>query len=358
VIAPLEIARWRLHSQRLSGPIAADPAAVVGGLLAVQAENHPQACWAVASRCGAPGEPALAQLYDAGGLLRTHVLRPTWHFVRPEDIGWLLDLTRPRVSKIFEGQLERAGVERRAVERSAAVIERAVTGQHLTRAELGERLAAEGMPHSGFALMLLMGYAELQGLVCSGVRRAGEHTYALLAERAPATRRLDPDAARAEITLRYFTGHGPATERDLAYWATMTLGDVRAGLAEVGDRLGSFTRNGSTYWYGQERPAGDGVTPRAHLLQILDEYYRGYQDSRDLLDVAGLRPTLTREAAIGMTVVDSQIVGDMTRTVRPDTVTFRIRLLRPLDDDEEAAVHDAAARYGRFLGRAPSVLFA
>jgi Winged helix DNA-binding domain len=348
----LGLARWRLHSQRLAGSPAADPVAVVGDFLGVQAENHPQACWALACRSSGD-EASLARLYDAGALLRTHVLRTTWHFVLPDDIGWLLDLSRPRISKTFERQLDQQGIDRPRIDASASVVADSLASEHLTRAELGVRLGAEGLAYNGFQLMVLFAWLELEGLICSGVRRDNDHSYALLAERAPATRRLDPDAARAELTLRYFTGHGPATERDLAYWATLPLRDVRAGLADVCDRLGSVEVGGQTYWYGKDRPDGDTIAPRAHLLQILDEYYRGYQDSRDLLDVAGRKEKTGRESSIGMTIVDSQIVGDLARTVDPGKVTFRIRLLRPLD--EEAAVHDAAARYGRFLGRAPVV---
>jgi hypothetical protein len=352
----LEIARWRLHSQRLAGAAAADPAEVVSGLLAVQAENHAQASWAVATRCHADGEAAIARPYDTGALLRTHVLRPTWHFVLPDDIGWLLDLTRPRVAPMFERQLEQERVAPDERERGVSVIAAALAERHHTRVELGERLAAEGMEYTGHTLMLLTGWAELQGMICSGVRRDNTHTYALLAERAPNTRRLDPDSARAEIALRYFTGHGPATERDLAYWATMTLRDVRAGLADVADQLGSFQLDGQTYWYGRDRPSAGARSPRAQLLQILDEYYRGYQDSRDLIDIAGLKPQ-GREASTGMTIIESQIVGDLTRVLDPETVTFRIRLLRPLDDGEQAAVQHAARRYGRYLARVPSVRF-
>jgi hypothetical protein len=354
---PRDVARWRLHSQRLAGPTAADPVTVVGDLLAMQAENQPQATWALGCRSDAQSDATMAAVFDDGAVLRTHVLRSTWHFVLPDDIGWLLDLTRPRLVRIFERQLEQSGIEQRTVERSASLIAAALATEHLTRAELGARLAAEGMAYTGFQLMLLAGKLDLDGLVCSGVRRENEHTYALLAERAPNTRRLDPDAARAEIALRYFTGHGPATERDLAYWATLPLRDVRAGLAAVADQLGSFELDGVTYWYGQDRPAGDAIAPRAQLLQIFDEYYRGYQHSRELLDLAGLHPN-GRETSTGMTIVDSQIVGDLTRTLDPETVTFRIRLLRVLDDGEEAAVHEAAGRYGRFLRRTPIVAFA
>jgi len=355
-ITRLDVARWRLHRQHLVGTPATDPAAVVRHLLAVQAENHSQASWAVATRCAAPDAAVFARLYDDGALLRTHLLRPTWHFVLPDDIGWLLDLSRPRLARSWERQLEQEGVDRPTAERAMTVIGEALPGVHLTRTELGEHLAAAGLVFTGHALMLLAGYTELYGIICSGAARDGQHTYALLDERVPHTRRLDVETARAELVLRYLTGHGPATERDLAYWATMTLRDVRVGLADVADQVGSFELDGSRFWHAHDAAHDGTPTSRAHLLQILDEYYRGYQDSRDLLDIAGLKLG-GRETSSGMTIVDSQIVGDMKRTVDPDSVTFEVRLLRNLTGDEEAAVRDAAARYGRYLERESTVAF-
>jgi hypothetical protein len=178
----------------------------------------------------------------------------------------------------------------------------------------------------------------------------GRHqTYALVDERAPEVRRLDRDEAVAELVLRYFSGHGPATERDLAYWATMTLTDVRAGLAEVASHLDHVEHDGRTYWFAEPPPDHGSLSPRAHLLQTLDEYHNGYQDSRYALDADGLVPR-GRPAAVGMTLVDGQMVGDMRRTVRPDHVDFEIGLFRDLSDDEVDEVDAAADRYGRFLG--------
>jgi hypothetical protein len=352
----LDVARWRLHCQRLAGMPAADPLAVVRHLLAVQAENHSQASWAVATRCATPDAALFARLYDDGALLRTHLLRPTWHFVLPDDVGWLLDISRPRLARSWERQLEQEGVDRPMWDRAATVIGEALVGRYLTRSELAVHLAGEGLVFTGRGLMLVAGYTELDGIICSGAARDGQHTYALLAERVTRTRRLDAETARAELVLRYLIGHGPATERDVAYWATMTLRDVRAGLADIADQVNSFELDGSTFWHAYDAPHEGALVPRAQLLQILDEYYRGYQFSRDLLDIAGLK-LVGREMSSGMTIVDSQIVGDMKRTLDPDRVTFEVRLLRDLTGDEEAAVHDAAARYGSYLDRAPTVAF-
>lgn len=345
------IARWRCRSLGLSGGGFSSPEAVVGGLLAVQAENHHQASWAVATRTSGVTAADLAQLFDAGRILRTHVLRPTWHLVLPDDIRWLLDLTAPRIRRNIVQQQRELGLADRTLDAAAGVIVDGLSaGQHRTRSELSERLRDAGLPDAGRPLALALAHAELAALICSGEMRDGAHTYALLDARAPATDPLDVSEARARLVLRYFTGHGPATERDLAYWATMSLTDVRAGLVDVGDQLASFAGDdGRTYWYAPPLPDDRPPSPRAHLLQILDELHHGYQDSRDAIDVAGIVPP-GRPTSMGMAVVDAQMVGDMRRTIGAAGVTFEIGPFRALGESEHDALESAAMRYGSFLG--------
>jgi hypothetical protein len=347
----LDIARWRLRSQQLVPPYAVSARGVVGSLLAVQAENPGPAAWAVASRTQKPDQSELADLLDGGRVLRTHVLRPTWHFVCAEDIGWLLDLTGPRVRRVTGQQLRVVnGLDERAIDRAISVVTDALASRgHLTRAQLGDELRERGIPGSGQLLMILLAHAELHGLICSGRVVDGEHSYALMGERVPAPRRLDRTEALAELALRYFTGHGPATERDLAYWATLTLTDVRAGLQQVRDRLRSFEHDGRTFWHALGDAPSGPQKPAGHLLQILDETYRGYQDSRWVLDVAGDVPR-TREVATGMALVDAQLLAAMRRTVANDHVQFDLRPYRALTAAETEALDRAARRYGEYLG--------
>lgn len=346
------LAARRLHSLGLSRPRFPSPAAVVEGLLAVQAENLGQASWAVATRVdGQITASDVARALDDGQILRTHVLRPTWHFVRPDDVRWLLELTAPRVRRVLVAQQQELGVTDRQLHDAADVIEQSLSGGvHLTRAELGDRLADAGLPSSGRQLGALLFHAEQTGIVCSGRANGGEQTYALLDERAPGARRLDRDEALAELALRYVAGHGPATERDLAYWATLTLTDVRAGLASVRDDLASLEVADRTYWYAESSPPDARPEPRAHLLQVLDEYHNGYQHSRDLLDLDGLVPR-GRQTTTGMVLVDGQMIGGMRRHVHDDHATFEVLAFRDLADDEVEALRDAAQRYGTFLQR-------
>ena len=350
------VARWRLHTLRLHGQTYPSPAAVVDGLLGVQAENHPQASWAVATRTPGITEAEVAKQFDDGVILRTHVLRSTWHFVRPHDIRWLVELTAPRVRKTYV-QVQRANdLDDATVEASAEAIVAALSGgDHLTRDEMGERLRDAGFPAEGQKLGVMLANAELEALICSGVMRDGQHTHALIDERAPNARRLDRDDALAEIVLRYFTGHGPATERDLAYWATLTLTDVRTGLKAVSDQLDHVEHDGRTYWFGEPPPDDGPYEPRAHLLQYLDEYHNGYQDSRYVLDVAGIVPR-GRPVSVGMVLVDGQMVGGMRRTVGATQVKFELNLFRDLAADERDAIDEAADRYSAFLGLSPEVV--
>jgi hypothetical protein len=350
MVEDLDIARWRLRCQHLVWPYAGSAGEAVGSLLAVQAENPGQAAWAVASRTPDPDQAELAALLDDGTVVRTHVLRPTWHFVRAEDAGWLLELTGPRLQRVTGQQLHNAhGLDERSVGHALAAVTGALADRgQLTRGQLGDELRDRDIAGSGQMLMILLAHAELDGLICSGRVADGEHTYALMSERVPAPRRLGRAEALAELALRYFTGHGPATERDLAYWATLTLTDVRAGLAQVRDRLGSFQHDGRTFWHAPGDPPGGPQQPAAHLLQILDETYRGYQDSRWVLDTAGHVPR-TRESATGMALADAQLIAAMRRTLTPGHVRFDLRPHRPLTPPEIEALDQAARRYGDYL---------
>jgi hypothetical protein len=350
MLTDLDIARWRLRTQHLVSPYAVSAREAVGSLLAVQAENPSQAAWAVASRTSNPDQADLVALLDGGAVLRTHVLRPTWHFVQAEDIGWLLDLTGSRVRRVTGQQLrDTHGLDERSIGHAvAAVMEALASRGQLTRRQLADELRERGIGGSGQMLMILLAHAELEGLICSGPVAGGEHTYALMDERVPTPRRLGRAEALAELVLRYFTGHGPATERDLAYWATLTLTDVRAGLQQVRDQLDSFQHDGRTFWHPSGEPPSGPQRPAAHLLQILDEIYRGYQDSRWVLDAAGVVPR-TRETATGMALVDAQLLAAMRRAIVHDHVRFDLRPYRAMTPPETEALDQAAKRYGEYL---------
>ena len=146
VITDRDIARWRLHSQLLAAPVGGAEE-VVWSLLAVQAENPSQSAWAVATRTTSPRQGDLADAIADGRVLRTHVLRPTWHYVHADDAQWLLELTAPRVLPTVDQQ------PRPLADRMTALtdaVEAILTeASNRTRADLSGPLADRGVELTG-----------------------------------------------------------------------------------------------------------------------------------------------------------------------------------------------------------------
>jgi hypothetical protein len=309
------IARQRLARQRLTSPGARTPQDVVRWFGAVQAQEYGPAKWGISQRmAGSPFDARLEQAVTRGDILRTHVLRPTWHFVTPEDIHWMLALTGPRVKRAMASYLGRLGLDSKTSSRSIAIIERMLEGRALTRADLGTALARRGIALKGTALAMLMMQAELDAVICSGAY-AGRHlTYSLLDERAAASkarRTLSDQRSRdemvAELVRRYFQSHGPATPRDFAWWSGLTMADAKRGLEIV--RGMPAVVEGLTYWTVGREPA-ETRAARVHLLPIYDEYIVAYRD-RAAVPHGSERLTpmasgLTFQHAL---VVDGQIAG-------------------------------------------------
>ena len=354
-----DIAAWRLASQWVTRP-GNDARAVVGHLLGVQAENPRQSEWAVAARTSAPRPDAVPALLADGTVIRTHVLRSTWHYVLAEDVGWLLDLSGQRVRGVVTSMLALRGFDDATLRLVEDIVTTILADRpDQTRQELREALAAVGLEIDGTAAAQIFSVVELDQLICSGRPRDGEHTYALFDDRVPHPKRLDREEALAEIVVRYVTGHGPATARDLAYWATLGLRDVSRGLAAAADRLRSFEHDGKIYWHAADsEPPTSPEGPRGNLLLARDELHNGFQNSRYVLDEAGLVPGATRYPAIGMALVDGQFVAVHTRTVTQTAVRFDLVGWRPLEADDVAVLTQAAERVGSYLGLSATVTVA
>jgi hypothetical protein len=345
------IAQVRLENQGIATPRFRDAAAAVAWLGAVQAQEYEPARWALGLRIPGSADSDIERAFEQGRILRTHVMRPTWHFATAADIRWLLDLTGPRVARMMRSYDRRLELDARTVTRGVAAIERALSGHHyLTRQELGERLARVRLPMTGSRLAHLVMHAELEGVVCSGPRRGKKFTYGLLAERAPKARRLSRDEALGELSRRFFQSHGPATLRDFNWWSGLTIGDGKRGVEMIRARREDV--EGCVYWsLGAARPAR-AVDRQAHLLPIYDEYLVSYRDRVAVPHGPSVVPTarssVTFQHAI---VIGGQVAGTWRHAKRSaGGITLAASLLRPIATRERRALDEAARRYERFVG--------
>jgi winged helix DNA-binding protein len=346
------VAHARLHNQRLSSAGFTKPEQVVSWLGAVQAQDYPGAKWALALRMRRATEAAIERAFATGAILRTHVMRPTWHFVAPADIRWMLALTAPRVRAAkahYDRQIE---IDAAVVKRSNNTIAKALAnGVQLTRQELRAALANAGIAaDAAQRLAHLTMHAELDGVICSGAPRGKQFTYALLDERVPAAQVRTRDEALAELTRRYFTSHGPAQVQDFVWWSGLTTADARLGLDMAGRHLANEVIDGKTYWYSSSTSAIPRPPGTAYLLPLYDEYLIAYRDRSAALDGALWKAITSRDAFSSAIVLDGQVVGGWKRTLQKNTVTIALDVPVSLDKSEEQMVGDAARQFGAFLG--------
>jgi hypothetical protein len=344
---PVDLAQRRLRQQRLVGARHARPEDAVGSLLAVQSQDFSGAKWAVAQRTERSSDADVQRAFDAGRILRTHVLRPTWHLVAASDLRWLLELTAPRVHARNAYYYRQHGMDAALIKRSNARIVKALSGgSHLTRAELGRLLDASDAGGDRLASLLMR--AELDGLICSGAMRGKQHTYALLEERAPRRAQLSRDEALAEIARRYVSGHGPAQAQDLAWWSGLTVADATRGLEAWSGALERADLDGKTYYLPPGEPTKRARGPSVHLLPNYDELFIAFKD-RSAMFEPHARPERGVLSA-HFVAVNGRIVGGWRRAIVKSEVVIEAQVLRALTSAERAGLEGAARCYAESLG--------
>ena len=342
------IANSRLYQQHLSHHPFLTPAEVVASLGAVQAQDYLGAKWALGLRMQNATDAIVERALTEGTILRTHVMRPTWHFVAPADIRWLLELTASRVKTKLVTMDRRLELDKALLLRSYAVITDALRGgSQLTRVELGSALAQSGIVAKGLRLIHILMHAELDALICSGPRHGKQFTYMLLDERVPPARALNHDEALTELVRRFYTGHGLATVNDFVWWSGLTVADAKAGIAMLGSYLIPQVIDGQTCWFSASATPEAEPCQEAFLLPTFDEFIIGFaafdQSRRGGL-VASKNGIFDPSLVIG-----GQVVGSWRRSFKKGIVIVELAPFASLTSANAEAVQDAAYRYGKFL---------
>jgi hypothetical protein len=353
-MSPDDICRRRLAAQHLVEPALDTPAAVVRALGAVQAQDYAGAKWAIAMRTPwMVRDSIVEQAMTDGSIIRTHVLRPTWHFVAPADIRWMLALTAPRVSAAMASYNKKLELDRAVFRRSNAALTRALRdGKYLTRTELAAALGRARVNVDGTQrLAHLVMQAELDAVVCSGPRRGKQFTYALLEERVPPAPSRERDESLLELTTRYFATRSPATPNDFAWWSGLAVADAKKGIQMAGPRLEPTLIDGRTYWLDPSARSATAKSPLVHLLPNYDEYFIGFKD-RSAIAQRLQSATLTTggDALIAhVIVIDGQLVGGWKATPGKKATVVTLNVLTRLTRAEARAITSAVTAYSTFL---------
>jgi hypothetical protein len=351
-----DIAKQRLYNQRLEHTNLKAPSEVIAWLGTLQAQDYAAAKWAIGLRSHHVTDADVEQAFTDGKILRTHILRPTWHFVTPEDIRWLLKLTAPRVHALNAYKYRRLELHDTLLKRSHEVFIKALQGgNQLVRSELAEALGRAGISAKGSRLAYIVMHAELEGTICSGGRRGKQFTYALLEERAPRAKSLEKDEALSELVKRYFSSHGPATVQDFVWWSGLTVSETKVGLESMKSHLIQETIEGQTYWFSLNTKSA--TSTHVHLLPWFDEFLVAYKDRSAALSLANTKDVNTGGGMLNPTLVSrGRVIGTWKNVVKKDKVTLNMVPFRPLQKAEKHSLAVAAERYGKFLGKTIMIL--
>lgn len=344
-----------MRNSGLTGTSFAAPDEVVRWHGAVQAQDYAPAKWSIGQRATKLVDADVDRALASGSVVRTHVLRPTWHFVARDDIRWLLALTGPRVHRHNGPRYRDLGLDERTRARCEARIASALEGgNRLTRDAIAGILDHAGIDRSGQRLPYILMHCELEATICSGGPAGKQHTYALLDERVPNDHRFDRDEALVELTRRYLTSHGPATVQDLRWWSSLTVADIKQALRMLGSDVQSETIDDITLWSLTSEPSRPPGGRGAHLLQPFDELLVGYTESRFFGDpraAAARAAWRDRNQPRGVVLVNGGVAGHWRRTIEKDSVTVEVRMYEDAKPSDARAIKAAATDLGRFLGR-------
>jgi hypothetical protein len=350
-----EVAYRRLFSQQLEHNNLVTPKEVVAWMGAMQAQDFPMAKWAVGVRLPGSTEAIIETAINQGEILRTHLLRPTWHFVAAEDIRWMLDLTATQIKKAQNSRDRVLELSEEVYSHSNRVIGEALRdGGHLTRDALVTELNKAGIATDQNRAAHLLARAEIEKIICSGAILHGKPTYASLDKRVPQAKVYLREEALAQLARRYFTSRGPATLQDFIWWSGLPAKAAFEGLELIRSELITEEINGTTYWLTADRPMRFQTQPVVQLLPPFDELIISYTD-RSAPIPAELEKHMKQISDRGVfrpiIVCNGQIIGIWKRTVVKENMMLEIQLF-PTDNSLPLdLIQKAADQYGRFSGK-------
>lgn len=345
----------RLLNQQIGETKFKKPNEIVSWMVAMQAQEFAHAKWAIGLRLPEGiHDAAVEKEFNEGAILRTHLMRPTWHFVTPADIRWMLALTAPRVHAVNAYWYRKFELTASILKRSNDILVKELQGgNQLTRPTLKEALARKKIIADGLRLSYIMMHAELDGIICSGPREGNQFTYALLDERVPPTKSIDRETALATFTTRYFTSRGPATVKDFAYWSGLSLQEIKAGVASVKNQFEKVTINNKEYVMNPATVSGKRNLHTTFLMPDYDEYGMSYKDRSALsISKGNIEPRDgNQEAYSHWIVIDGLISGAWNQTVKSHVIHIEPNFFLSMSKSKHQDVIRAMKRYCSFFGK-------
>jgi hypothetical protein len=345
-----QIAAIRLQSHQLSRVVSRTPKEIVSWMGAMQAQDYGMAKWAIGVRLPISTDKLIEEAFNRGDILRTHVMRPTWHFVTPEDIRGMLLLSAEKIKASSRSRDRELGITEALYDKSNQVIRKALEGnKHLTRKSLAEALEKANIAVDSSRMVHFMMRAEVDAIVCSGAMQGKEHTYALLDERVPAAPVISKEEALAKLAHSYFRSHCPATLSDFVWWSGLSLTEAKKGLEAVKQDFFTEEMDKQTYWISNTFKHIPNIEKSIFLLPAFDEYIIAYRDRKAVLPPENHSKAVSSNGIFRpVVVVNGQVVGLWKKSSSKKQPVVS-ECFGASDDSFQSLVETAVDRYKTFI---------
>ncbi|WP_264552973.1 winged helix DNA-binding domain-containing protein [Flavobacterium sp. N2038] len=346
-----EISHHRLVSQKLYKTSPFSPQEIVQHLGAMQAQDYAMAKWAIGSRTDAT-EKEIEEVINSGKIIRTHILRPTWHFVAAEDIYWMLDLSAPQVKRFTNSAGKKYGYDSKKFDEANAFIEKLLSGNnHLTRDEIMQELNIKKASNDDFLSAAIMMNAELDGLVCNGKMKGKQITYALLEERVskPKTK-LSKEESLAKLAQRYFESHGPATLLDFSWWSGFPPTICKSVINAIELQLSSITIDNQQYWFKQDHTDADNFRESVHFLPAFDEILISYKTREAAILQEHQSKAFTNNGIFKPVIMENgKVIGTWKRTIKKDHAKIETQFFNETETDKKQLIFKGIQSFENYL---------
>ncbi|EDY17744.1 conserved hypothetical protein [Chthoniobacter flavus Ellin428] len=356
---PLNIGRLRLHNQQISTHRFTRPAEVVAWLGAMQAQDYPGALWSIGLRLPGATQEDIEHAIAERTIVRTWPMRGTLHFVAAEDLHWMRTLLAPRIIARSAGRHRQLELTDAIFTRAEKIFLKALRGgQQLTREEmfaLLEKSRISTTDQRGYHILWRLAQ---EGLLCFGTHRGKQPTFTLLDEWLPAGQPRDAEACLAELALRYFTSHGPATMDDFVAWSGLRISEAKAGVHLLSTRLARENVAEKTYWFSTDTPVAAKKSSAAYLLPGFDEFMLGYRDRSPSLAPKHADKICPSSNGVfhPTVVVDGQVIGTWKRIAQKSALSITPTPFESFGPTVRRALAAPARRYGQFVGSKATVV--
>ncbi len=352
-----DIALLRLVNQQIAVPAFKTANEVVSWLGAVQAQDYYMSEWAVGVRLPGSTVDTVKSAINSGEIIRTHVLRPTWHLVSAEDVSWMLELSAPQIKSLARSRDKELGLTETVFNRSNSIIEKALRyGIHLTREEMVTLLAAAGFSNDNNRVSHLLMRAEIEGIIASGHIKNGKQTYALLANRVTNTKTLHRDEAVVELARRYFTSHGPATLRDFIWWSGLPVKECRQAIEAIKTSFDSVKTGDDTFFFAPFVTLPKYDKSQVALLPAYDEFIISYKNRTASLPFENhIQAVLINGIFRPVIVYNGQVTGIWKRTVKNEKVFLTAEFFDRINLSMKNMIAEQFASFAHFIGKTPKI---